>query len=95
MSAYIIAQPAVSDAQRYETYKALAKVAVDKYGGEYIARGGVTECLEGDWNPPRLVIIRFDSMDRARAWYASAEYQAAVVARRGAAEMRMLVVEGL
>jgi uncharacterized protein (DUF1330 family) len=93
--AYVIAQASVSDPQRYELYKALAGAAVAKYGGKYIVRGGATQLLEGDWAPPRLVILEFDSVEQARRFYDSPEYRAAREQRQGAAQMNMLLVEGL
>jgi len=92
---YIIAQAAVTDALQYEGYKKLAQVAVEKYGGRYVVRGGATHLLEGDWHPPRLVILEFDTVDQARRFYDSPEYEAAKRARAEAATMRMLLVEGL
>jgi uncharacterized protein (DUF1330 family) len=93
--AYVIAQASVTDPQRYELYKALAGAAVAKYGGKYIVRGGATQLLEGDWAPPRLVILEFDSVEQARHFYDSPEYRAAREQRQGAAQMNMLLVEGL
>ncbi len=93
--AYIIAQAVVSNPEAYETYKALAAAAVAKYGGRYIVRGGATHLLEGDWHPPRLVVLEFDSLEQARRFYDSPEYQAAKKSRSGAATMNMLVVEGM
>lgn len=92
---YIIAQAAVADAVQYEGYKRLAQIAVEKYGGRYVVRGGATHLLEGDWHPPRLVILEFESVDAAKRFYGSPEYQAAKRARQGAASMNMLVVEGI
>jgi uncharacterized protein (DUF1330 family) len=93
--AYIIAQAVVDDPVAYEDYKRLAGAAVAKHGGRYIVRGGATHLLEGEWSPPRLVIIEFDSIDQARRFYASPDYQAAKEARSGAARMNVLVVEGM
>ena len=93
--AYIIAQATVSNPEQYEGYKKLAGEAVAKYGGRYIVRGGATQLLEGDWSPPRLVILEFDTLEQAKRFYASPEYQAARQQRQGAAHMNMLVVEGL
>ena len=93
--AYIIAQATVSNPEQYEGYKALAGAAVAKYGGKYIVRGGATHLLEGDWAPPRLVILEFDSVEQAKRFYDSPEYRAARQQRQGAAQMNMLVVEGL
>ena len=93
--AYVIAQATVSNPEQYEGYKALAGAAVAKYGGKYIVRGGATHLLEGDWAPPRLVILEFDSVELAKRFYDSPEYQAARAQRQGAATMNMLAVEGL
>ena len=93
--AFIIAQATVSNPEQYEGYKALAGAAVAKYGGRYIVRGGATHLLEGEWNPPRLVLLEFDSLEQAKRFYDSPEYQAARAQRQGAAQMNMLVVEGL
>jgi uncharacterized protein (DUF1330 family) len=93
--AYLIAQALVSDPQRYEDYKRLAQRAVELYGGRYLVRGGATHLVEGDWNPPRLVILEFDTPELARRFCDSPEYQAAKAARSGAAQMNMLIVEGV
>ena len=93
--AYVIAQATVTDPERYERYKALAGAAVAKYGGRYLVRGGATHLIEGDWAPPRLVILEFDSVEQAQRFYDSPEYRAARRQRQGAAQMNMLLVEGL
>jgi len=93
--AYVIAQASVTNPEQYEGYKALAGAAVAKYGGKYVVRGGATHLLEGDWAPPRLVILEFDSVEQAKRFYDSPEYRAAREQRQGAAQMNMLVVEGL
>jgi len=96
MPAYVIADIAVSDPAKYEGYKALSPGAVEKHGGRFVARGGLTAALEGDWKPGRLVIIEFPSFDKAQAFYTSVEYTAARRARAGAtSRFNMVVVEGL
>jgi uncharacterized protein (DUF1330 family) len=92
---YIIAQATVTDAAQYEDYKRLAQIAVERYGGRYVVRGGATCLLEGNWHPPRLVILEFDSVADAKRFYDSPEYRAARQARQDAASMNMLVVEGI
>lgn len=93
--AYVIAQATVTDPDQYEKYKALAGAAVAHYGGRYVVRGGGTHLLEGDWAPPRLVVLEFDSLAQAQRFYDSPEYRAARAQRQGAATMNMLVVEGI
>jgi len=95
MSAYIIANVRVTDAAQYEQYKQFSSLAMQAHGVEVCVRGGAAQVLEGDWTPDRLVILKFPSVQKARAFYDSAEYAKARQARAGAAIMRMVVVEGL
>ena len=83
------------DAQAYGEYGALAPAVIKRYGGEFLAQGGATEIMEGNWQPHRIVVIRFNSVEDAKAMYNSADYQAAKVKREGAANFNMIVVEGL
>ena len=94
MPAYVIAVTDLHDPEQYEHYKAAAPETIAKYGGRYVARGGELEVLEGDWHPPRLVILEVDDLEAAKRWYASPEYQAAKQLREGAATMRLVAVEG-
>ena len=93
-SAYVIANVRVTDPVQYEEYKKFSSLAMQAHGAEVCVRGGTSEVLEGDWTPDRLVILKFASMDKARAFYDSSEYAKARAARAGAAVMRMVVVEG-
>jgi uncharacterized protein (DUF1330 family) len=95
MPAYVIADIMVHDPAGYEAYKPLAAASVAQYGGRYIARGGRTDALEGTWAPNRLVILEFDSLERARAWYDSPEYAPAKKIRQRTATSSAVAVEGL
>jgi uncharacterized protein (DUF1330 family) len=93
--AYLIADVDVTDPTQYEEYKKLAPPAIAKYGGRYLARGGTHETMEGTWVPHRLVILEFPDLERARAFYQSAEYGVARAARKNAATGNFVIVEGL
>ncbi|MBM3407842.1 MAG: DUF1330 domain-containing protein [Betaproteobacteria bacterium] len=96
MAAYVITDIKVSDVEKYKGYQALTPGAIAAAGGEFLARGGRTEVLEGDAEPGRVVVLRFDSMEAARAFYHSAGYVAARAARAGATErFNMFIVEGI
>ena len=95
MSAFVILDITVTDPERFEVYKQLAPATIEAYGGRYIARGGKAESLEGDWSPDRIVILEFDSMDKAKAWMNSPEYREARTMRYEAAISRTIVVEGM
>ena len=94
MPAYIIVEIAINDAARYEHYKLLAPKSLAKYGGKYLSRGGSTTALEGEWAPPRLVILEFRDTDTAQRWWSSPEYAEAKALRQSCAETTMLLVEG-
>jgi uncharacterized protein (DUF1330 family) len=51
--------------------------------------------LEGDWRPNRIIVIEFESVDQAKRWYHSREYQAALPGRLRTAVSKVLVVEGM
>ncbi len=94
-SAYVIAHVEVTNPEQYEEYKKLSTIDMKACGAELCIRGGAVEVLEGDWSPSRVVMLKFPTMAQARAFYQSAEYEAAKEARQGAAVMRMIVVEGV
>lgn len=94
MAAYVIAEVSVTDPEGYEQYKPLAGASVVAGGGTYEVRGGAVESLEGEPVSGRIVILRFDSLDAARNWYHSDEYQAALPLRNAAAQSRVFIVEG-
>ena len=94
-SAYVLANVTVTNPEQYEQYKKLSTIAMQVHGAEVCIRGGNVQVLEGDWSPGRIVLLKFPSMEKARAFYDSPEYQAAKNAREGAAVMRMLAIEGL
>ena len=95
MTAYVIVDIDVHDPVGYEEYKKLAPAAVELYGGKYIARGGKTETLEGDWSPSRLVILQFENSEQAKKWLNSDEYSEARKMRHQTANSKMVVIEGL
>lgn len=95
MPAYVIVDIEITDPAQYEHYKTLAPATVAAYGGRYVARGGATRSLEGGWQSGRLVILEFDSLDRAQAWHDSPAYRAARTLRQSATRSRMIAVEGV
>ena len=94
MTAYVIVDINVTDPVRYEDYKRLAAPTVELYGGKYIARGGKTETLEGDWSPSRFVILEFPTADKARQWWGSPEYAEAKALRQSCARTQMVLLDG-
>ncbi len=94
MTAYLIALVDVTDPDAYREYATRAGAAAKKNGLEFLARGGRTVSLEGAPPPGRVVIIPFEDLAAAQAWYDSADYQEAKSFRDGAAKAQFFLVEG-
>ncbi len=95
MPAYVIVETDITDPEQYEQYKAASPGAVASGGGRFVVRGGELAVLEGDWHPSRLVVLEFPDLEAAKRWYDSPEYAEAKRLRAGAANLRMVAVEGL
>jgi uncharacterized protein (DUF1330 family) len=94
MPAYCIANIEVHTPDIYDSYRRHTAGTLPKFGGRFLVRGGATEVIEGSWQPARLVVIEFPSMDDLQAWYRSPEYQAIVRGRQEGARSELVFVEG-
>jgi uncharacterized protein (DUF1330 family) len=94
MSAYVIVEIDIHDAEQYEEYKRLTPASINAYGGRFVVRGGKTEILEGDWNPKRIVVLEFIDAETAKKWWDSPEYSKAKALRQKIATTNMIIVEG-
>ena len=95
MVAYVVVEIEVTDPEGYEEYKQLSGASVAQYGGRFLVRGGRYETLEGDWAPGRFVLLEFDSVESAKRWWSSPEYERAKQIRWRTATTKMIVVEGV
>jgi len=90
---YVVACVTVLDPVAYAQYSKASAEALKKHGGRALARGGQMVELEGTTRP-RNVILEFDSLEAAKRYYTSAEYQAAKAKREGVAVADIFAVEG-
>ena len=95
MAAYIVVQVDIKDPERFAEYRTMVPATLEKYGGRFLVRGGAHETLEGDWSPKRLVVLEFDSVEKAKAWWDSEEYREPKALRQASADTQMVVVEGV
>ncbi len=95
MAGYIIVDVRVTNPEAYERYRAAVPATLAPYGGKFLVRGGRAENLEGDWQPNRIVVLEFDSVEKAEAWWSSQNYAAPKQLRQSAAVTKMIVVEGM
>jgi len=96
MAAYLIVDTLLENPDLYEEYKLKAKPLIEKFGGEYLARGGNMLVREADlWSPSRLVLIRFADARTANLCLDSAEYQQILPISKKSAKRTAIVLEGL
>jgi uncharacterized protein (DUF1330 family) len=95
MAAYVIVDVDISDPVAYPEYVKQVPPTIAAYGGEFLVRGGKVDTMEGDWLPKRLVIIKFESVARAKQWLDSEEYRPIKAMRHRAARSNLIIAEGV
>jgi uncharacterized protein (DUF1330 family) len=96
MHGYVLADVEWTDEAGRQRYRELLAPTLAKYGGEFIVATTEVDVEEGDWEHAGiLVLIRFPSLEAARAWYASDEYEPALQTRRASSSRsRLMIFEG-
>jgi len=95
MSAYVVVEVEITDPERFKDYQAMVPATIAAFGGKYLVRGGEVETLEGSWNPSRVVVLEFESVEQAKRWWDSDEYREARDLRQATASTNMIVVQGV
>jgi uncharacterized protein (DUF1330 family) len=91
VAAYFIVDVAWRDDTARQQYVASFGATLTPYGGRVVL-AGPAEVVEGDWHPDRLVLLEFDNVERAHAWYHSAEYEQLKHFRHQGADSKMVLV---
>lgn len=91
---YCIVRADIHSPEAYAQYAKAATEAIKKYGGRPLVRGGSYESLEGKARA-RNVVLEFDSLEAARNFYFSDDYQRAKKMREYAATVEYVLVEGV
>ena len=95
MSAYVIANVKITNPERYAQYIQLTPASILPFGGRFIVRAGRALKLEGTIEANRIVIIEFDSYERAKDWYESEGYRHAKELRQSASVSSLILVDGV
>ena len=94
MPVYLIIDITITDPDLYGEFVARVPAVVEQYGGRYLARSGEVSTMVGDWQPERIVLIEFETIEQVQEFFASPEYQALVPLREQSATTRAILVEG-
>lgn len=91
---FVIAEIEVQDPAAMQKYGERMPETLAPFNHNYFVRGGRTQSLEGE--PPKTILIMaFDSVEKAREWYDSPAYQAIKPIRLSAAKTRIFIAEGV
>jgi uncharacterized protein (DUF1330 family) len=95
VAAFVITDLEVFDIEHYLAYQQAVRPLLAAAGARYLARGGPFRVYEGDYQPRRLVVLEFPSLEAVDEFYASAPYQSLETQRRACSSARIIAVEGL
>jgi len=94
LKGYAIFTERVHDPDGMGSYAGKVVPTILARGGMPIVAGAPAQVLEGDWHGTQTVILEFPSVDDARSWFESDEYQAIIGERHAAAETNAIIIEG-
>ena len=95
MVAYVVAQIQIEDHAEYQPYLDGFLPCFERHGGELLTSSKCeTDIIEGQWEYPRTVLLRFPSREAAYNWYRDPEYQALIGHRHRAAKTNLVIVGG-
>lgn len=89
---YVILTEAIKDPEGMKAYGKAAGSAMS--GATILAVDTAPEVIEGDWHGDQTVVLEFESVDAARAWYESEAYQKAAKLRQAAADCNGVILSG-
>ena len=98
--AYVIAEvekdpTKTEDPAAARKYAEEAPKSLALFGGQYLVRGGKVQAVEGEAPKGYIVVIAFDSVEKARGWYSSPQYEAIKPIRQNSMKSRILIAEGV
>ncbi|NCF17319.1 MAG: DUF1330 domain-containing protein [Haliea sp.] len=95
MTAYAIVDLEVFDIEKYLRYQRAVRPLLESLGARYLARGGEFQVFEGDYQPSRLILVEFPSLEAMDDFFHSEAYQSLEPQRKACSSARILGVEGL
>ena len=95
MAAYVLVDNRINDQEDFNEYIDKIPEVVAAHGGRFLARGGATRVVEGDYTPERVVVIEFGSLDQAETFVDSPEYIELSVIRNRSTNTSTIIVDGV
>lgn len=93
MSVYLIVEIEVQNKELYSRYVEKVPETIDKYGGRYLIRGGEVTALSGNWNPERIILIEFETVEQLRKCFSSPEYLELAPLREQSTTSKSIIID--
>lgn len=94
MKAYLVLDFEIRDVAGFMPYVAQIPAHIERHGGRYIVRGVEPTVVEGDWNPPRLVVLEFPERENAEAFLSDPDIQNLFKIRHETTTSKLVLVDG-
>ncbi|MCY3845516.1 MAG: DUF1330 domain-containing protein [Acidobacteria bacterium] len=95
MAGYALLNVEILDQAAFDALRDRAPATVEAHGGKFLVRGGAAEVVKGDWTTHRLVLVEFDSPERAKAWWEAPERAGIRAALDECAKVTVTIVAGV
>ncbi len=92
MAGYFIVHFTIDDSEAYEQYVGEVVDLIAKHDGKLLAADDAADVIEGSFEPGRVVVVEFPSVEAGRAWYKSPEYTGLAELRRKASTTHMMIL---
>src|SRR4051794_24614041 len=91
---YVVLTEDIHDRAGMDAYGKASTAALIEHGGRVLVVDEDVQVLEGEWHGTRTVIVEYESVAKAREWYDSASYQAALALRQASADCNVVILAG-
>ena len=91
---YVIIQEEFHDREGMEAYSQVSRASLGEFGATVLIVDENVQVLEGTWHGSRTVVVEYESVEKAREWYRSANYQAALPLRLAASDCNTIIASG-
>ena len=95
MAVYALVELEITDMDGMGPYIAGVAGTIAAHGGKYLVQAGATEVVEGGLGEfPLKVVLEFPTMEAAKGWYDSPDYQAILPHRKTSSKGNFVWVQG-
>ena len=91
---YWVAKANILDDEKLSRYGQQAEIAIEKFGGKFLVRGGEFQTVEGEWTYTRNILIHFPSYEKAVEWYNSDELKPVKKMRLDNSTSNAIIIKG-